>query len=502
LLKFGKLNVEVCYNLGGEIMKKALYRKYRPISFEDMVGQEKTIKILREAIKQQKISHAYIFSGPKGSGKTSAAKIFANALNCENNLNGEKCNKCSFCLNDNEEKMDIIEIDAASNTGVEEIRDLRNNCLLLPSSGKYKVYIIDEVHMLSTGAFNALLKILEEPPAHIIFIMATTEMNKIPITVISRAQRFAFQKISLKQIYDRIKYVAVQEKIKIDDKAIELIAEAADGSLRDGLSLLDQLSGHEKITQSDVEESFGIVDIELIKKINLQIVNKDKNGFIDYWQKIKNKNINLEFLIKKIMEITEKSMLDASDNYVELKNNIEYLKFLNYLMKEVIVAKEPEIMFECLVLDYLTNSPQPQIEIVVENKSISEEQIINNALAKATKKDKEIWQQKLEKSQPLFIENNIYCLDVLEVAIASKQEVIIMVKDEAILPQIIKKQPMIAKILNDKAKPLYLLFVNKKRFVEIKKYYVKNKENIKYQKIPVEQEKIITNFKEIVEVAD
>lgn len=483
-------------------MEKALYRKYRPTTFKDTVGQEKILKILREAIKQKKISHAYIFSGPKGSGKTSVAKIFANTLNCEQNIDGEKCGKCSFCLEKDEEKLDIIEIDAASNNGVDEIRELRNNCMLLPSYGKYKIYIIDEVHMLSLGAFNAFLKILEEPPAHIIFIMATTEINKIPITVLSRAQRFIFQKISPIDIYERLKYVASQEGLKIDDEALKLIAESADGSLRDALSLLDQLSGYKKVTMSDVEETFGMLDYGLIKKINLQIVNKNKLGFLEIFAKIKGKNINFEFLITKLMKIAEENLIASKDDYVQLKNHIEYLKFLNYLMKEVISSKESEIIFECLVLEYLIQADQPSKISKIQKNKISEEIIIDNALAKATKKDKESWQKKLKNCEQLFIKKNIYYFEDLEVAIASKQELVILVKDESVLPQVLKKQEVIKKIINDTSKPLYLLFVNVIKFKEIKSYYLKNKNNIKYKQIALEQDDVITNFKEIVEEED
>ena len=203
---------------------KVLYRKYRPDDFENVVGQEYTVGMLKNAISSSKHAHAYIFTGPRGTGKTSSAKIFAKALNCENPENGNPCNKCSACLSF-KDNPDVIEIDAASNNGVDEIRELINKVKLVPSNSKYKVYIIDEVHMLTTAAFNALLKTLEEPPKHIIFILATTEPHKIPSTILSRCQRFDFKKISINDIKTRLTYICEQEDINIDEDAIELIGK-------------------------------------------------------------------------------------------------------------------------------------------------------------------------------------------------------------------------------------------------------------------------------------
>ncbi|MCC8072988.1 MAG: DNA polymerase III subunit gamma/tau [Clostridiales bacterium] len=258
-------------------MYQVLYRKYRPKVFSDVYGQDHVTSTLKNEIQENRISHAYLFTGCRGTGKTTCAKILAKAVNCENSKNGEPCNECEVCKGlDGGTIYDVVEIDAASNNGVDNIRDLREEANYTPTRGRFRVYIIDEVHMLSTGAFNALLKILEEPPAHVIFILATTEVHKLPATILSRCQRFDFKRIQPETMAVRLKEVAKLENISLDDSAAVLIARIADGALRDGLSILDQCASRsKKITQELVSEVAGIAGRESLYSLSDCIYRKD-----------------------------------------------------------------------------------------------------------------------------------------------------------------------------------------------------------------------------------
>ena len=266
-------------------MYQTLYRKYRPSNLDEVVGQNIIIKTLKNAIINNKLSHAYLFTGPRGTGKTSVAKILARTVNCINLNDTNPCNKCVNCTQNLKQPIDIIEIDAASNNGVDEIRELKSKVSLVPTINKYKVYIIDEVHMLTTGAFNALLKTLEEPPAHIIFILATTEPHKIPMTILSRCQRFDFKRISNEDIVNRLEYVVKQEKIKIDDICLKEIARLSNGGMRDALSILDQVNAY----------SDGVISIEQIHEINGTLTPLEIKNFI-----INLNNGNLENILNLI----------------------------------------------------------------------------------------------------------------------------------------------------------------------------------------------------------
>ncbi len=262
----------------------ALYRKFRPQEFEDVKGQEHIVTTLKNQIKADRIGHAYLFCGTRGTGKTTIAKILARAVNCEHPIDGSPCNTCKTCRAINEgTSMNVIEIDAASNNGVDNIREIREEVAYRPTTGKYKVYIIDEVHMLSTGAFNALLKTLEEPPSYVIFILATTEAHKIPITILSRCQRYDFRRITAETIAARLQELMDKEGNDVEEKAIRYIAKAADGSMRDALSLLDQCIAFylgEKLTYEKVLENLGAVDTQVFSRMLRQILQQNTAGTI------------------------------------------------------------------------------------------------------------------------------------------------------------------------------------------------------------------------------
>lgn len=263
---------------------QAIYRKYRPDTFDKVYGQKHITDILKNQIETKNISHAYIFSGSRGTGKTSCAKIFARAINCLNLQDGNPCNKCENCMSSLEEStLDIVEMDAASNRRIDDIRELRDKVIYPPTKLKYKVYIIDEAHMITNEGFNALLKIMEEPPKHLVFILATTEIDKIPQTILSRCQRYEFKMINAKDISDNIKYILSDLNRKMDDDAIELIANKADGAMRDALSILDQVLSIEKenITKQDINDILGIVDNTGIFKLVNSIIKKDATEVLD-----------------------------------------------------------------------------------------------------------------------------------------------------------------------------------------------------------------------------
>ena len=257
----------------------ALYRKFRPLKFADMVGQERITRTLKNQIIAGRVGHAYLFNGGRGTGKTTSAKILARAVNCLNPQNGEPCNECEICKEILDGSLtDVVEMDAASNNSVEDIRSIRDEVNFLPTKAKYRVYIIDEVHMLSIGAFNALLKTLEEPPAHVKFILATTEPQKLPTTILSRCQRFDFKKISEEDIIKRLKVICDEAKINIDDDALNLIAILAEGAMRDAISILERCyqESSENITSNMVKELVGIPSLVTINKISKGIIESDE----------------------------------------------------------------------------------------------------------------------------------------------------------------------------------------------------------------------------------
>ncbi len=304
---------------------KALYRTYRPSTFEEVAGQQHIVKTLQNAFATNKIAHAYLFCGPRGTGKTSMAKLVAKALNCEEGI-GHQCNKCSNCLAVIDgSHPDVIEIDAASNNGVDEVRDLIEKVKYSPIKGRYKVYIIDEVHMMTSGAFNALLKTLEEPPAHVVFILATTDVHKVIPTIVSRCQRYDFSKVDEIDIINRLKTIFTTEGITCDDTALQNIASLADGGVRDALSIADQVIAYSgnTIYEKDVEELFGLASIE--KKIDfiLQIIHGNTKTVLDKMNKFIEAGIDIKRLTNDLLDILKDIIIinDTGDANLLLKLN-------------------------------------------------------------------------------------------------------------------------------------------------------------------------------------
>ena len=354
---------------------KSLYRKYRPMRFEDVCGQQFIVKTLSNAIKNNKIGHAYLFCGTRGTGKTTIAKIFAKLVNCLNPLDNVPCGECEICLNENTDEIpDIIEIDAASNNGVDEIRELKNKIKLMPVMCKYKVYIIDEVHMLSTGAFNALLKTLEEPPEHVIFILATTEPQKLPITIISRCQRFDFKKINVLDISKRLKYISQKEGIDIDDEAIEEIAKLSEGAMRDAIGLLDQISSFadSKITVEDIYTIRGSVSNRVLIELIEKYIDNDASSILsivddiylsgkDFYRLSEDILVFYRnMLISKVApSYFEDKALQLKDDIMKLSSKIEVkriermIKKLEELLRNIKSSDYPRILFETTILSDL-----------------------------------------------------------------------------------------------------------------------------------------------------
>lgn len=380
----------------------ALYRKFRPKKFEDVVGQEHITKTIRNQILNNRIGHAYLFSGGRGSGKTSTAKILARAVNCENPQNGEPCNECEICKQAIEGSLiDITEMDAASNNGVDNIRDIREEVEFIPTKAKYRVYIIDEVHMLSTGAFNALLKTLEEPPAHVIFILATTEPQKLPSTILSRCQRFDFKRISQENIVKRLRFICENSDVQIEENALKLISNLADGAMRDAISILDRCisENSENITENIVRELTGVPKFEYLIDMAENILEKNIENTLEVTKKIMNdgKDINV-FLWELIKMMRDLLMLKASctlTSYSEEEIN-GMLKLIEHIKKEEIIyiidelsgleakmkwATDQEIIFETglikICLRNVESTNQNQIEHV--NKEV----IVHKEVAKS-----------------------------------------------------------------------------------------------------------------------
>ena len=398
----------------------ALYRKFRPQRFSELVGQEHIIRTLSNQLESGRIAHAYLFAGPRGTGKTSTAKLFARAINCANpDNNGDPCGKCDACqaflADDN---MDIIEIDAASNNGVDNIRDIRDKVVFAPAHGKYKVYIIDEVHMLSGGAFNALLKTLEEPPQHVVFILATTEIHKLPATILSRCQRFDFRLISSDVIFDRLKYVLKESNTEFEDSAIDLIAKSASGGMRDALSLADVCLSYcgNKVTLKDAMNVLGISDRSFVFSFTDALLTSDSEKALEKCRELEGEGKDIGVFALELMEHLRDVMLciyapkseEITSLPLEMQEKLKKqaekadgervlrsIEVLSKLESEIKLHSRPEIQLETAVVRICTPQLESDLSAVLDRLSVLEEKVKNGVTVKAESKktDSVPWQE-------------------------------------------------------------------------------------------------------------
>ena len=524
-------------------MYQALYRKYRPINFDTVIGQDVIVKILKNSIINNNFSHAYLFFGPRGTGKTTLSKIFARNINCLNPINGNACGKCSNCKDSfSKDCLDIIEIDAASNNGVDEIRELRNNVSLVPNNLKYKVYIIDEVHMLSIGAFNALLKTLEEPPEHVVFILATTESHKVPDTIVSRCQCYSFKNISNDNIIKNLKMIVEKEKVKIDDEVLNNIAIQSDGGMRDALSLLDKLISYNSnhITLDDFINVNGIVSYKELDLFLNSILEGNEVEVIKLINYFNNRGKSLVQIIIQLLNYCRDLMVDYiknnSTDTIEINKLNNFSNFLNINLTDIKKASNKKVYIELLLLNYIITNKN--IKNVVENrknediKEIREKSIdfplekkkqlndynqsfknklketivtnideimsvrINNTLALADKKILKDEQEKfnLLKDYTFDQEFGYIVCNLLDskLRVASKDSIIISYDLESTVEQNLKIINLLTKIYNNitnSSKKIAIISDNK--WNELRKEYINNIKNEGFYKIMPEPEEIL-----------
>lgn len=379
---------------------QALYRKFRPDHFEDVKGQDAIVRTLKNQITQDRIGHAYLFCGTRGTGKTTIAKLFAKAVNCEHPVDGSPCGECDTCCNIAAGvSMNVIEIDAASNNGVDNIREIVDEVSYSPTEGKYKVYIIDEVHMLSIGAFNALLKTLEEPPSYVIFILATTEVHKIPITILSRCQRYDFKRISIDTITDRMKELTQTEGVKVEDKALRFIAKCADGSMRDALSLLDQCIAFyfgQELTYDHALEVLGAVDTEVYSRMLRKIIAQDIIGAIHMLEELVMRGRELSqfvsdftwymrnLLLVKSSDQIEDVVEVSSENLARMKEESEtvdtdtlmrYIRIFSELSGQIRFSTQKRVLIEMAIIKLCRPAMESGMDALLDRVRILEEKL-------------------------------------------------------------------------------------------------------------------------------
>lgn len=539
---------------------QTLYRKYRPKTFELVYGQDVIVKTLKNVIKNDKLSHAYLFTGPRGTGKTSSAKLFAKAINCLNNKDGDACNECENCKSfNNNSNPDIIEIDAASNNGVDEIREIKNKVSLVPSMSKYKVYIIDEVHMLSIGAFNALLKTLEEPPEYIIFILATTEPQKIPATIISRCQRFDFKSISHDKMKQCLENIISKENISIDDGAIEEIINNSKGGMRDAIGLLDQASAfcNNNITANDIEELSGNISIKQIRTFLSNIMQKEYNVIFDSISNYSSNGKDFALICEKIInyiregilykkKINTDKILDEDKNIFDKLSDTDLYDLIDYLSDTLVKVKnsyQKELTFEVQMIQMIDkifnkeskvsretsineikaeNTDVPRETLKIENKtdSVIEELKnvrINNILRNATKQNitfiKDLWPNINE-----YLINEKYkmvagmLVNATPVA-ASKKGIIITLPLESSISRIEKEYDNSKELLNEIYNENYkVVYISEQYWKKVRPKFVEKAKNGELQIIDesevldklkkINDKNLVEEFNELIEMEE
>ena len=394
----------------------ALYRKFRPAEFGDVKGQDHIITTLQNQIKANRIGHAYLFCGTRGTGKTTVAKIFAKAVNCEHPADGSPCGECEMCRSIAAgTSMNVIEIDAASNNGVDNIREIREEVAYRPTEGRYKVYIIDEVHMLSIGAFNALLKTLEEPPEYVIFILATTEAHKIPITILSRCQHYDFRRISIETITDRMRELMDTEQVEVEEKALKYIAKAADGSMRDALSLLDQCIAFylgQKLTYDNVLEVLGAVDTDVFSRLLRRVIDRDVSGVLDVVEDLVMQGRELSqlaadftwylrnLLLVKTSDNIEDVLDVSTENMMQLKEEAQmvepdmlfrYIRIFSELSGQLKYATQKRVMLEAALIRLCTPAMETAPDTLLDRIRAVEEKLEKGADAAANARERIVY---------------------------------------------------------------------------------------------------------------
>lgn len=520
---------------------QALYRKYRPSTLEDVIGQDVVIKILKNSIKNNMVGHAYMLSGPRGIGKTSIAKLLAKIVNCNDSQYGDACGKCENCqLINSGFSPDIIEIDAASNNGVDEIREIKNKINLVPNQLKYKVYIIDEVHMLSIGAFNALLKTLEEPPEHIIFILATTDLHKVPTTIISRCQCFEFHRISNNDIVKRLSYICEKENITVENEVLENIAVLSDGGLRDAVGMLDKLNAYSNsnITLEDFEMVNGIVSKEEKLKFFNYIVNNDIKSVIEFIDKQYDGGKDLIIFSQDMLTLCKNLSISYyldNDNSYDINFLLDFSNMMNDILKNIIFTCDIKTILEISILSFMNkrcgklennicdnseksnkniNDNDSQLvkieekkdeiisrEIILEQdqfKSVNKH-IVNNCFARANKQEKSLFESGWSKLNDYALDSEygaVACfLTDSVVRVVGEGEIIISFGYESMVNRGVGLLDKIEKLIEKIYNKHYdvALLTNDEWNIE-KDQFINNKNNnIKYEYVKIEKKNIESN---------